>query len=92
MEVCMERVLLRVEEVAKLLSIGRTKMYDLIGRRLIPTVRIGSAVRARPKPSEVSCRFSVGRRARHRIQAVSMNWGPYKSHISLTSCVGRPLA
>jgi excisionase family DNA binding protein len=34
-------VLLRVEAAAILLGIGRTKMYDLIGRGEIPVVRIG---------------------------------------------------
>lgn len=34
-------VLLRIEAAAILLGIGRTTMYDLIGRGRIPVVRIG---------------------------------------------------
>jgi excisionase family DNA binding protein len=41
----MEPALLRVEEAAKFLSIGRTKMYGLITKGVIPTVHIGSSVR-----------------------------------------------
>ena len=36
---------MRIEEAAKLLSIGRTKMYDLMRQGVIPKVHIGSAVR-----------------------------------------------
>jgi len=39
-------LLLPIEEAARLLSIGRTKMYELIGQGLIPAVHIGTAVRA----------------------------------------------
>lgn len=38
-------VLLRVEEVARRLQIGRTKAYELIDTRELPSVRIGRAVR-----------------------------------------------
>jgi len=40
-----ESLLLRTEEVARLLSIGRTKVYELIGRGELPVVRIGRSVR-----------------------------------------------
>jgi excisionase family DNA binding protein len=40
-----ESLLLRAEEVARLLSIGRTKVYELIGRGELPVVRIGRSVR-----------------------------------------------
>ena len=37
--------LLRVEEAAKVLGVGRTKVYELIGRGEMPVVRIGRCVR-----------------------------------------------
>jgi excisionase family DNA binding protein len=37
--------LLRVEEVAWVLQIGRTKVYELIGAGELPVVRIGRSVR-----------------------------------------------
>jgi len=40
-----ESLLLRAEEVARLLGIGRTKVYELIGRGELPVVRIGRLVR-----------------------------------------------
>lgn len=41
----MEPVLLRVEEAARRLSIGRTKTYELMTAGELPVVRIGRAVR-----------------------------------------------
>ena len=38
-------LLLEAVEVARLLCIGRTKVYELIARRSIPTVRVGRCVR-----------------------------------------------
>lgn len=40
-----EVILLRVEEVARRLQIGRTKAYELIDTRELRSVRIGRAVR-----------------------------------------------
>lgn len=40
-----ERLLLRVDEVAKLLSLGRSKTYELIAAGALPTVRLGRSVR-----------------------------------------------
>jgi excisionase family DNA binding protein len=37
--------LLSIPEVARILSIGRTKVYDLIKRDGLPTVKIGSSHR-----------------------------------------------
>ncbi|HLH70449.1 MAG TPA: helix-turn-helix domain-containing protein [Candidatus Dormibacteraeota bacterium] len=37
--------LLRVEEVAELLRVGRTKVYQLLARGELPVVRIGRSVR-----------------------------------------------
>lgn len=34
--------LLRIEEAAKVLRVGKTKLYELIGRGEIPVVRMGS--------------------------------------------------
>ena len=40
-----DRALLRVEEVARLLGIGRSKTYELIARGELPSLRIGRLVR-----------------------------------------------
>jgi excisionase family DNA binding protein len=40
-----DRLLLRVEEAARLLSIGTTLTYELVGRGVLPHVRLGRAVR-----------------------------------------------
>jgi putative molybdopterin biosynthesis protein len=37
--------LLRVEEAADLLRIGRTKVYELIAREELPVIRLGRSVR-----------------------------------------------
>jgi excisionase family DNA binding protein len=37
--------LLKVSEAAKLLSVGRSKMYEMTERTLVPVVRIGTSVR-----------------------------------------------
>jgi len=41
----LEPGLLRIEEAAKYLSIGRSTVYELIGQGSIPTVHIGRSVR-----------------------------------------------
>ena len=40
-----QRLLLRIPEVAETLGIGRTKIYEMIARGELPTVRFGRAVR-----------------------------------------------
>jgi excisionase family DNA binding protein len=40
-----ERLLLRVEEVAEMLSLGRSKTYQLIASGVRPGVRLGRCVR-----------------------------------------------
>ena len=40
-----EPELLRVVEAAKMLSVSRTKMYEMAEKEEIPVVRIGTAVR-----------------------------------------------
>ena len=40
-----ERLLLRIPEVAEVLGIGRTKIYEMIATGELPTVRFGRAVR-----------------------------------------------
>jgi excisionase family DNA binding protein len=42
-----EPILLRAQEVARLLSISKSSAYDLLASGQIPAVRIGRAVRAR---------------------------------------------
>jgi excisionase family DNA binding protein len=41
----MEKLLLRPDEVAELLSMGRSKVYALIASGEVPVVRIGKSVR-----------------------------------------------
>jgi excisionase family DNA binding protein len=43
-----EPLLITVEEAAKLLRLGQTKVYELIGREGLPVVRFGRAVRVDP--------------------------------------------
>jgi excisionase family DNA binding protein len=38
-------LLLRAEEVAELLGLGRTKVYEMMASAQLPVVRIGTAVR-----------------------------------------------
>lgn len=40
-----EPLLLRVEEVARVLAIGRSKVYELIASGQLPSITIGSARR-----------------------------------------------
>ena len=44
-EVPPQRLLLRIPEVAETLGIGRSKIYEIIARGELPTVRVGRAVR-----------------------------------------------
>lgn len=55
-----EGMLLRVENAAILLGIGRTMMYELIRRREIPVVRIGRRTLVHREDLE---RFAESRRA-----------------------------
>ena len=41
----MEKFLLKPSEAAQLLGIGRSLIYELIARREIPSVRLGSCLR-----------------------------------------------
>lgn len=45
-----ERILLDSREVALILGLGRTKVFDLMARAELPVVRIGRVVRV-PKPA-----------------------------------------
>jgi excisionase family DNA binding protein len=40
-----QRLLLHIPEVAETLWIGRTNIYELIATRVLPTIRVGRAVR-----------------------------------------------
>jgi excisionase family DNA binding protein len=40
-----DKALLKVEEAAAYVSLGRSKFYELLGTKAIPVVRIGRAVR-----------------------------------------------
>jgi excisionase family DNA binding protein len=44
-EQTIESLLLRADEVAKLISLGRTKVYEMMAEGELPVVRIGTAVR-----------------------------------------------
>jgi excisionase family DNA binding protein len=39
------KVALRPTEAAEVISLGRSKMYDLIAKGVIPSIRIGKSVR-----------------------------------------------
>ena len=41
----MERLLLRPAETAEILGVGKSKVYDLIAKGELPSVRIGKSVR-----------------------------------------------
>lgn len=41
----MEKLLLKPSEVAQVLGIGRSMTYDLIARKVIPSIRIGRSIR-----------------------------------------------
>ena len=41
----MEKLLIRPSEAAEVLGIGRTKIYELIARGEVPSVRVGSVIR-----------------------------------------------
>ena len=41
----MERLLLRPTEAAEAIGIGRSKVYELLARGELPSVKIGSSVR-----------------------------------------------
>jgi excisionase family DNA binding protein len=41
----MERLLLRPTEAAEVIGIGRSKMYELLARGEVPSVRVGGALR-----------------------------------------------
>jgi excisionase family DNA binding protein len=41
----MDKLLLRPEEVAELIGIGRTKVYELIGTGVLASVKIGNSRR-----------------------------------------------
>ena len=44
-----EQLLLKVNEVADALSLGKSKAYELVASGEIPSIRIGRAVRVRPE-------------------------------------------
>jgi excisionase family DNA binding protein len=48
----LEPLLLRAAEVAQLLAIGRSKVYEMMSTGELPTVRIGTAVRVPAKALE----------------------------------------
>jgi excisionase family DNA binding protein len=41
----MEQMLMRAEEVAKALGLGRSKTYEMMASGALPVVRVGRAVR-----------------------------------------------
>ncbi len=72
----MEKLLITPPEAAALIGIGRTRIYDLIARGVIPSIRIGRSVRVpvdalkewvatrKPEGAAVVTRTSVGRPAK----------------------------
>lgn len=47
-----QRLLLTVEEAADCLCVGRTYMFDLIAKGVVPSVRLGKLRRIRPEDLE----------------------------------------
>jgi excisionase family DNA binding protein len=47
-----QRLLLTVEEAAACLCVGRTYMFDLIAKGIVPSVRLGKLRRIRPEDLE----------------------------------------
>jgi excisionase family DNA binding protein len=47
-----QRLLPTVEEAADCLCVGRTRMFDLISKGVVPSVRIGKLRRMRPEDLE----------------------------------------
>ncbi len=48
----MEKLLLTPAEVCKVLSIGRSRVYEMINQKEIPSVRIGRRIRIPRRPLE----------------------------------------
>jgi excisionase family DNA binding protein len=56
------KLLLRVTEAAELLSVSRSKCYQMVNRKEIPSLRLGGGVRIPPK----RCADSSSRASRTR--------------------------
>jgi putative molybdopterin biosynthesis protein len=56
--------LLKYGEVADLLGVGRTTVYDLVGKGELPIVKIGRCARVRPNDLEAFIDARVTRRNR----------------------------
>jgi DNA binding domain, excisionase family len=41
----MEKLLLRPTEAAEVIGLGRSKMYELLAKGIVPSIRIGKSVR-----------------------------------------------
>ena len=52
--------LLTGEEIAKILHVSRAYAYQLMRRRIIPTVKIGRSVRVRPADLEEFIAMNLG--------------------------------
>jgi excisionase family DNA binding protein len=61
----MESILLRVEEVAELLGLGRTKVFEMLAAGDLPTVRIGRCLRVPRENVERWVRDQVARAPEH---------------------------
>jgi excisionase family DNA binding protein len=66
----MDKLLLRPQEAAELLGISRAKMYDLIGRGEIPSVKIGNSTRVPHKALEQRIDELLAERAQQRDETV----------------------
>ncbi len=60
----MEPLLLRVEEAAEALGLSRSKVYDLIARGEIPSVRVGTSVRVNSRALDAWLKALAERNAR----------------------------
>jgi excisionase family DNA binding protein len=62
-----DRLLLRVQDVCRLLDVGRSTVYELIARGELPVIRIGRLVRVpRPALEEWIVSNTAGAAAGHR--------------------------
>ncbi len=64
----MEKLLLKPDEAAEMLGIGRSKIYELLANETIPSIRLGRSVRV---PVDELRRWLREQRKSHRTDPVS---------------------
>ena len=61
----MDQLLLRADEVARILGVGRSKAYELMADGTLPVVRIGKSVRVPAGPLRT---WIEGQTEAHRVE------------------------